>query len=311
MKPGLAAVTGATGFLGTVLIKALADKGWRLRILARREPLHPLWRGLDIEVVLGDLSDTAALARLARGADVLIHNAGATKAKDFAGFLAVNRDGARRAAEAALGAGARLLLVSSLAAREPGLSAYAASKRAGEEAALAVMPAERLTIVRPSAIYGPGDREILPLFVAASRNAPLPLLGPPAGRIVMAHVADVADALAALARGPAGLFALGGARPEGYSWREIAQAAARATGNPCLAVQCPTWAAPLAGTAADIFARLSGRPGVFSSGKARELRHPDWSVAASEAASGLPPPRHHLDSGFSDTVKWARAAGLI
>jgi nucleoside-diphosphate-sugar epimerase len=311
MSPGLAAVTGATGFLGTVLVRTLAECGWRVRILARREPLHPLWRGLDLEVVLGDLADETALARLATGADVLIHNAGATKAQDEAGFLAVNRDGARRAAEAANAAEARLLLVSSLAAREPHLSAYALSKRAGEKAARAVMPADRLTIVRPPAIYGPGDREILPLFVAAARGAPLPLLGPAEGRIAMAHVEDVAAALAALAAGPAGRFCLGGARPEGYSWREIAQAAAKATGNACRPVQCPPWIAPLAGGGADVVARLSGRPGVFSRGKARELRHPDWSVPESEVPRGIPPLRYDLDSGFSNTVEWARAAGLI
>ncbi len=311
MTRGLAAVTGATGFLGTVLVRALAQEGRRIRILARREPLHPLWRGLDIEVVLGDLADPGALARLARGADVLIHTAGATKARDLDAFMAVNRDGSRRAAESAQAAGARLLLVSSLAAREPRLSAYAASKRAGEEAAMSVMATEQLTIVRPPAIYGPGDREILPLFVAASRGAPLPLLGPAEGRIAMAHVEDVAKAVAALTKGPSGVFALGGARPEGYSWREIAQAAAKATGTVCRPVQCPAWVAPLAGAAADLSARLSGRPGVFSGGKANELRHPDWSVAPSETPPGLTSPRHDLDSGFSDTVEWARAAGLI
>lgn len=308
---GLAAVTGATGFLGGFLVKALAERGWRIRILARREPLNPLWRGVDLEVVLGDLADAAALARLARGADVLVHNAGATKARDVAGFMAVNRDGSRRAAQAARAAGARMLLVSSLAAREPALSAYAASKRAGEAAAQAVLPPERLTIVRPPAIYGPGDREILPLFRAAARGAPLPLLGPVDGRIAMAHVEDVAGGLAALVEGPAGLFALGGARPEGYSWREIAQAAARATQTPCRALQCPAWVATAAGRGADLRARLSGRPGVFSSGKARELRHPDWSVGPAEAPTGLPPPRHDLESGFADTVRWARTAGLI
>jgi nucleoside-diphosphate-sugar epimerase len=311
MQPRLAAVTGATGFLGTVLVRALAERGWAVRILARREPLHPQWRGLEIEAIQGDLTSASALARLAEGAEVFIHNAGATKAANRERFMAVNRDGARAAAEAAGAAGARLLLVSSLAARRPELSAYAASKRAGEEAAAELTPEGRLTIVRPPALYGPGDREILPLFAAAARGAPLPLLGPPGGRIAMMHVEDAAAAIGQLLTAPAGVYALGGARPEGYSWREIAEAAVRATGGKSFPLQCPAWAAPLAGRGADLIAALTGKPAVFSSGKARELRHPDWGVAPEEAFPGLAPVRFDLDTGFVDTVAWARARGLI
>jgi nucleoside-diphosphate-sugar epimerase len=310
-RPKLAAVTGATGFLGAFLVPALVERGYSIRILARREPLHPLWRGIEVEAVQGDLSDAAALARLAEGADVFVHNAGATKARDAADFMAVNRDGTRRAAEATQAAGARFLLVSSLAARAPHLSNYAASKRAGEEAARAALPEPRLTVVRPPALYGPGDLEILPLFVAAARGSPIPLLGPPGARIALSHVADAAAAIADLAAGPSGTFAIGGARPQGYSWREIALAAARAVERRALPLQCPPWVAPIAGGGADLMAALSGKPGVFSRGKAREMRHPDWSVGPGEAPPGQKPPRHDLDSGFSDTVQWARRAGLI
>ena len=88
-----------------------------------------------VDTLLGDLLDVDSLARLQAGADAAINCAGLIKARDLGAFLAVNRDGAVRFAQAST---ARQVLVSSLAAREPQLSDYAASKRAGEEAALAV-----------------------------------------------------------------------------------------------------------------------------------------------------------------------------
>src|SRR5665213_1536813 len=164
---GVAAVTGATGFLGRRLVPALVASGWRVRVLVRRTPPGDLWEGCGPELVAGDLGSLAALDTLTAGADVLIHGAGLIKAARRSDFFAVNAEGARNAARAAPAGG--LLLVSSLAAREPRLSDYAASKRAGEELALAVA-GPRLTIVRPPAIYGPGDRETLALFRLAGRS---------------------------------------------------------------------------------------------------------------------------------------------
>jgi hypothetical protein len=101
---------------------------------------------------------------------VVVHVAGLIKAKDRAAFDRANVEGARDVAQAAKAAGARLILVSSLAAREPALSDYAGSKRGGEDAAREIF-GDDLTIVRPPAIYGPGDIETLRLFKMASEAA--------------------------------------------------------------------------------------------------------------------------------------------
>ncbi|HUF56246.1 MAG TPA: NAD-dependent epimerase/dehydratase family protein, partial [Thermohalobaculum sp.] len=169
--PGrLAALTGGTGFLGRYIALALDRAGWRLRLLVRSEPVHPQTAHLEPEIVLGDLLDDRALRRLCRGADAVIHAAGLIRARDRAAFFAVNEGGSARLAAAAAEAapGAPLIVVSSLAAREPGLSDYAASKRAGEEAVLRAA-AGPVTVLRPPVLYGPWDRETLALFRAAAR----------------------------------------------------------------------------------------------------------------------------------------------
>ena len=312
MTRPLAAVTGATGFLGAHLVQALDAQGDAVRVLARRDPSPPGWGGTAPEVVAGDLSDDAALRRLAEGAAVVIHAAGAIKARDRAGFMAINRDGAVRMAQAALEAApqARFLLVSSLAAREPQLSDYAASKRAGETAVAEHVPPERLTIVRPPAIYGPGDRETLAVFQAAAFSPVLPV--PAAqGRIALIHVADCARAVAALAEGPSGLYAVADGRPEGYSWREVFEAAAAACGRHPIMVDAPPWLLPGVARAAGFIARMGGGAPMLTDGKLRELLHPDWSVSPAELPQGAPAPQFGLADGFKDTVDWYFRNGCI
>src|SRR5512146_43576 len=132
----LAAVTGGTGFLGRYVVSALAAAGWRVRILARRRADHPQLSGLSLEVVAGDLSDRRALCELSDGAEVIIHAAGLVKARTARAFQDVNIGGTANLAAAVKhgGAAARVLLVSSMAAREPQLSDYARTKRLSEEA---------------------------------------------------------------------------------------------------------------------------------------------------------------------------------
>jgi hypothetical protein len=131
----LAAITGATGFLGRYIVRAIAARGWRVRVLARQPIDHPQFAGLQLDAVPGDLSNGEALRALVDGADVIIHAAGLIKARSSAAFEAVNVAGTANLAQAIekSGTSPRVLLVSSMAAREPTLSSYARTKRAAEQ----------------------------------------------------------------------------------------------------------------------------------------------------------------------------------
>lgn len=308
----LAALTGATGFVGGHVAAALAARGWRLRVLARRTPRFDLGP-TPVEIVPGDLGDAAALEALAEGADAVIHVAGAVRARGRAGFMAVNRDGAAAlgAAVARRAPGARAVLVSSLAARAPAISDYAASKAAGEAAFAEACPGA--AVLRPGAVYGPGDRATLALFRAA--RWPLqPLLGAPGARVTVLHARDLAEAVAAAAEaeGPL-LWELSDACAEGRTWPEIAAAACRARGRTRRAVALPAALVRAAGRLGDLGARLPLLPPpILTSGKAREILHADWSVApARRPPEALWRPRIDLDAGFAETVAWYRAAGWI
>lgn len=300
------AVTGATGFIGRHLIRAL--DGHEPRLLLRR----PQAVAQGAEAVVGHLGDPESLRRLVAGVEVVIHLGGLVKARSAAEFFSVNSAGTESllAAVAAEAPGARLVHVSSLAARAPHLSPYAASKRAAEEAVRASgLPA---TIVRPPGVYGPGDREILRLLRAAARGW-LPVPGDAGNRVSLVYGPDLAAMLARLAvedPGPGTLFEPHDGVATGYSYRELAALLAEVTGRPVRPLVVPATLLRTVGALGGTIARLAGRPAMLTAAKARELLHPDW--VASPAAAHLPLPRPTpLVQGLGATLADARARGLL
>lgn len=313
MTAPLAAVTGATGFVGRHVVEHFAAAGWRLRLLVRRDP-DLACGDRPVELIPGSLSDREALAELVRGADAVIHVAGAIKARNRAGFMTANADGtaAMAAAWRREAPEARFLMLSSLAAREPELSHYAASKAAGE-AALRDAAGKGWCILRPAAIYGPGDVETLSVF-KATRLPFHPLLNGPEARLTLIHVSDVARGVLAMASAaaPSAVFEMTDGRPEGYSWTEVVGTACAATGHRARPLRIPAGLVRLAGRAGDLAAAITGSAEMLTSQKIREILHPDWS---SERASQLPAalwaPHVGLAEGFADAVAWYRAAGWL
>jgi nucleoside-diphosphate-sugar epimerase len=299
------ALAGATGFVGRRLLGEMNGRGWRVRALVRKPADASALAREGLEAVLGDLGDVAALAQLVEGVDVTVDCAGLIKARTRNEFDAVNRDGAARLASAARG---RVILISSLAAREPGLSDYAASKRAGEEACRE-MAGERLAIVRPPVIYGPGDRETLALFRLA-KGAPLaPTPARPKARLALAHVDDTVSSILDVIERPdlSGTYGVGGDRPGGYAWSEILDTAWRAVGRAPAFAPIPAWAVGLAAIASEAGGAFRGSTPIFTRGKAREMLHDDWALRPEELAPDAPPARFSLAAGFADAVAWYRA----
>jgi nucleoside-diphosphate-sugar epimerase len=306
----LVAVTGVTGFVGPHLVAALARRGLRLRLLVRRWSPLPSLDGVAADMVLGDLSDEAALKRLVEGADAVIHAAGLIKARRPSEFMTVNRDGT--ALLSALAPEATFLLLSSLAAREPQLSPYAASKHAAEEV-VAGRSGPWLT-VRAPAVYGPGDRETLAYFKAVARGlAPRPRV--PDARLSLIHVADLAEALAlALDQPPPppSTYEIDDGREGGYSYRDMADAAGRALGRRPLSLAVPRAVMAAVARANAIGHSLGGSVQILTPGKVNEIFHSDWTAHDRRLAAALGwRPRFDLAAGFGETILWYRRQGWL
>jgi nucleoside-diphosphate-sugar epimerase len=305
----LVAVTGVTGFVGPHLVAALARHGFNLRLLVRRWSPLPSLDGVAADMVLGDLSDEAALKRLVEGADAVVHAAGLIKARRPADFMTVNRDGT--AMLSALAPDARFLLMSSLAAREPQLSPYAASKRAAEEV-VASRSGPWLT-VRAPAVYGPGDRETLAYFKAVARGlAPRPQVAD--ARLSLIHVADLVEALAlALDQPPSpSIYEIDDGHDGGYTYRDMADAAGRALGRKPLSLAVPRGVMAAVARANIIGHSLGGSVQILTPGKVNEIFHSDWTTHDRRLAASLGfHPRFDLATGFGETILWYRRQGWL
>lgn len=299
------AVTGGTGFVGQAVLDAAGRQGLQVKALARRqqEPRE------GVEWLRGDLADRNALAALVAGADAVLHIAGVVNTPDPMGFHLGNVAGTEGLVEAASQAGTRrFVFVSSLAAREPHLSRYGRSKAHAEE----VVQASGLdwTIVRPPAIYGPRDREILEMFRAAKWGV-VPM--PPPGRASIVHVDDLARLLLALAPADVGvsrcIFEPDDAREGGWSHRELALAIGDAVGRK---VWVPHVPAPVMRAAAWLDRRLRGKAAKLTPDRVGYMVHPNWVSHRDKAPfAGLWRAEIPTREGLIETAAWYRGQGWL
>ena len=298
------AVTGGTGFVGTHLLDAARAAGHQLRALTRRD--QPPREG--IEWIGGDLGSRAALERLVDGADAIVHVAGTISAPNAAGFEKGNVAGTLAMLAAATAGGVRRFVhVSSLAAREPKLSLYGSSKARAEE--LVHNSGLDWSIVRPPAVYGPGDKETLELFRMAKLGL---MLMPPKGRVSVIHANDLARLLLALA-GPAVpsnmLIEADDGRPGGWTHREFARALAAAVGTRPAILSSPGIVLRLAARADQL---LRGEKAKLTADRAAYFSHRNWVI---EPKRACPPqlwqPRIDTLQGLKDTAEWYRAQAWL
>ncbi|MEM9705240.1 MAG: SDR family NAD(P)-dependent oxidoreductase [Pseudomonadota bacterium] len=307
------AVTGGTGFVGGTLINRLLADGKSVRALVRTPEKAKQWQAnAGFTAISGDLNDKDALSRLCAGADVLIHGAGVVMARDDADYAKVNADGAGNAAAAAKRSGARVVLLSSMSARFPDVSPYAASKRGGETAVEAETPA--FTSLRLPVIYGPGDFGTLSFFVLAERGLALEPATKPPARASILFSEDIADAIleAANAAATKTVHDVGDASPDGYSWGEISAEVARAVEKQTRTLRAPKpIMAAYAGAARQV-SRLIGAPPPFRTGQINELYTTDWVARDNLFNSAFDwGPKIALYDGFKQTVRWYRDKGHL
>jgi nucleoside-diphosphate-sugar epimerase len=302
----LLAITGATGFVGSAVLDAALAEGHQVRALARREQAPRA----GVEWVRGDLGDTGALAALVAEADAVVHVAGLTNTPDPAQFEIANVTGTAHVIAAMAEAGLRrLVLVSSLAAREPKLSAYGASKARAET----LVEASGLdwTIVRPPGVYGPRDVDYLEMFRTAKWGF-VPL--PPGGASSIIHADDLARLLVTLAASNAAptrkkIYEPDDGREGGWSHKELAAAIGRAMGRRVIAPHLPR---PVleAAAAADRIAR--GDKAKLTPDRVGYMCHPNWVARFDrKPPPGLWQPQIAGEAGLKATAEWYRREGWV
>ncbi len=310
-------VTGATGFIGSFLAEALAAKGYQVTCLVRRTSDRRWLHSFDHEILVADITDRASYASDIRDFDYIFHAAGVTKAGSAAEFLRENADGTRELARTAGAQGGlkRFIYVSSLAAAGPSpdgrpldegtaphpVSAYGRSKLAGEEAVSACSGSMPVTIIRPSAVYGPRDRDFLLVFRAAQSGI-FPYWGRSTYSLI--HVQDLVRGMILAAEAPAAAgktFYL--ADPRSYSTDDIQDALSTALGRRSFRMRLPR---SVLGPLAAVIQKMN-KKGIINADKMRELGFPHWNCSPARAhqAFGFMS-EMTLGEGFMKTACWYR-----
>ncbi len=238
----LVTIYGGSGFVGRHLVRALAKRGWRIRVAVRRPDLaghlQPLGVVGQVQPVQANLRFPESVDRAAEGASVLVNLVGILYESGAQRFDAVQAAGADAVAQAAKREGARLVQMSAIGADPDSASNYGRTKALGEQAALAAKP--DAVIVRPSIVFGPED-DFFNRFAALARISPfLPLIGGGETKFQPVFVGDVAEAIARAVEGKAkagATYELGG--PEVMRFRELMELTLEEIGRKRLLLPLP------------------------------------------------------------------------
>lgn len=321
--------------MGSHLVEALLDRGYdevRCLVRSRQKWLGPL----DITPVRGDLTDVEALWEGLRGVDEVYHVAGITRAEDWNAFYQANVRGTLNLLGAIKQVAPdldRVLVTSSLAAVGRGaegvatedallepVSRYGRSKAEMEKALHSThqMPTSYwdtlpITIVRPPAVYGPRDRDILTFFQAVNSHV-CPVVGGGSDPAVsLVHVRDLVDGMIQCATAPEAahdVFFLGSLRP--YAWNEVKEASTQALDTWAVTVPVPTFMVGAVGAASELWGKLSGAYPALNREKAREIRYAATMCSSDKAVEQVGySPSIALKDGVAETIAWYRDEGWL
>lgn len=319
-------VTGGTGFIGSHLVDHLLEKGCHVRCLIR-DPSRAGWlEGKSIEFVHGDLESPEALKKGLRGVDAVFHLAGITAAGSQAEYCRVNAEGCRRLADAAMGSDeppGLFLYVSSQAAVGPGipgnkmdemaipapLTAYGRSKLEGERLLTAIIGLP-LLIVRPPAVYGARDKEMLPLFKLANRGFS-PILNASAN-LSLIHVSDLVEGIfkAAVSGKLGETYFLANEDP--VKATDLPDIFAKALGRVVKGIRVPSVLLGAAASLSEMYGRLTEKVPVFNRDKVKELTAQCWVCSSQKAKDDFSfTTAVNVEDGFRETAAWYREGGML
>lgn len=319
-------VTGATGFIGSHLVQRLLARGEKVRVLARR---LAAFDNSPVEAVRGDLISGDGLPRALDGVSTVFHLAGATKvlrtADYYSGNVRATENLALAIARLRETAGpVRVVHVSSLAAIGPSLDGkpvledaephpvghYGRSKLEGEQLLRAILP--EAVVVRPPAVYGPRDTDIFEILKSIDKGVVVKVAG---GEryFSLIYVSDLVEGILAAAAAPgASGRAYFLADPAVSSFSELTGLAARIMNRTPRTVTIPASVANAVGLGAELWSRLTRKPGIVSRDKIAELQCRYWTCDTTRAKEelGFEAPTT-IHDGLVRSLDWYREAGWL
>ncbi|OGC77372.1 MAG: hypothetical protein A2145_03220 [candidate division Zixibacteria bacterium RBG_16_40_9] len=317
-----ALVTGATGFVGSHLVSELLKRGYQVSALVRKTSNLSDLVNTGVELVFGDVSDQDSLKKIFFDFDYIFHVAGLIRAKNPDDFFRANAGGTKNLLEVLEESGypvKRLVLVSSTAAGGPSLngqpkketdlcepvSIYGKSKLEGEKIALEFAHKIPITIIRPPAIYGPKDRQLLNFFKLAKWGV-IPLVGKNENYFSVVYVQDLVDAIILAAENPKAegeIYFI--ADDEIYNWEKVGAIACGVLGKKPFTITPPKFLLYIAAWFSELAGKITGKPMYLTRRKLQEIHYKYWVCDISKAKTELGfKPQFDFKRGAWETINW-------
>ncbi len=310
-----ALVTGATGFIGSHLVEELTKQGDEVCCLVRKSSDLKWLEGLKIKLLFSDCSDKASLRAIMPELDYVFHLAGLTKASYKEEFYCVNAEGTGNLIEAVYLTNPnlkRFVYLSSLAAFGPSLngslpneeiephpvSDYGRSKLQGEQAVMGYADKIPVTILRPTAVYGPRDKDFFVLFKMVKRGL-IPTWGD--GNATLLYVDDLVRCIILASEKEEAIgkrfFVSDG---KTYPSSEIIKEIALALGVNPTSLRIPRFVIPLISLVTEQVGRVRKKPGIINPDKLKEIVYPNWTCDTTRI-KGI---GFEAKVGIKEGIKW-------
>ena len=322
-------ITGSNGFIGSHLVERLLTQNCQVRCLVRKASVLKWIEHLPIELVHGDITDFSSLAPLISNVDYIYHLGGVLRTNKESEFFKVNCDGTKNLLEACRQQNPslkRFIYVSSQAAAGPSnsgtplteadtpapISMYGKSKLRAEEIVLDVQNIFPVTIIRPPAVYGPRDDDILGVFKYIKLGIK-PLVGNQEKMVSIIYIADLVRGIHIAGEHPQAeneIFFI--SNRNGYSWIEIEDTIARVMKKKTLTIRLPEFVLDIMANLSEQMAGIFRNPAILNRDKAAEMKQNYWLIDSTKAESKLGfVSQISLGQGIEETYQWYRLQGWL
>lgn len=317
-----ALITGATGFIGSHLVEELFKRGYKVTCLVRKTSDTKWLEGLDTEIIEGDCAVKNSLNHCVKGQDYIFHLAGLTKTRCKDDFYSANTKGTENIIEAVRQSNPeikRFVYLSSLSAFGPRnsdgipdeniephpVSDYGMSKLMSEAAILKYSDIIPVTILRPSAVYGPRDKEFF-LFFKCIKKGLLPYWGN--GYTSLIYVDDLINAL---------FLTIENEKAVGnvyfisddviYTNNDIIEEIASALNVRVFKIKIPKPILPTISFFSEGISKITGKSTMINRDKIKEIMHTDWVCDVTKAKNDISfQPKVGIKKGIQWTADWYR-----
>jgi nucleoside-diphosphate-sugar epimerase len=323
-------ITGGNGFIGSHLVEALYKKDYEIICIVRKSSNLKWIKNIPVKFIYGDITKKESIGNLIKNEniDYIYHVAGITKAVNYNLYEEVNFIGTKNLLDAVSSSPNRIkkfIYLSSLAAAGPSkdgsliredfpshpVSKYGMSKRKGEEIAISYMERIPVTIVRPTAIYGPRDRDLLQMFKLIKKGI-IPLIGKER-YIDLCHVEDLINGIILAGEkdsSKGNIFFISSGKV--YPWSYIGKLSASIMGVKARVVHIPISFLYATAMVSHIWAKIFNNPTIINMDKFKEIKERYWICDISKAKSCLGyDPKISLEDGFRETFTWYEKNGWL